>query len=102
MAHLINRAQIVLRPSRYRRIGPGSGPALPREERFRNMSEWVSWPRLEVFRFLRARARGLSIHELDGWILQNTEHQVVFKQEPKAVENGSHRIRGIARGGLRK
>jgi hypothetical protein len=73
-----------------------------RGERFRNMSEWASWPRLEVFRFLRARARGLSIHELDGWILQNTEHQVVFKQEPKAVENGSHRICRIARRGLRK
>lgn len=28
---------------------------------FRNLSEWASWPRLEVFRFLRARARGLSI-----------------------------------------
>jgi hypothetical protein len=50
---------------------------------FRNMSEWATWPRLEVFRFLRARARGLSIHELENWILQNTDHQVVFKYEPK-------------------
>jgi hypothetical protein len=56
---------------------------------FRNMSEWATWPKLEVFRFLRARARGLSIHELEDWILQNTDHQVVFKYEPKAAENGS-------------
>ena len=52
---------------------------------FRNMSEWATWPRLGVFRFLRARARGLSIHELDDWILQNTDHQVVFKDEPKTA-----------------
>jgi hypothetical protein len=28
--------------------------------RFRNISEWATWPRLDVFRYLRARARGLS------------------------------------------
>lgn len=50
------------------------------------MSEWATWPKLEVFRFLRARARGLSIHELDDWILQNTDHQVVFKDEPKTAD----------------
>jgi hypothetical protein len=44
---------------------------------FRNISEWASWPRLEVIRYLRARARGLSIHELEDWI-RGTEHQVVF------------------------
>jgi hypothetical protein len=59
-----------------------------RGEPFRNMSEWASWPKLEVFRFLRARARGLSIHELEDWILENTDHQVVFDHEPKAAENG--------------
>jgi hypothetical protein len=59
-----------------------------RGEPFRNVSERASWPKLEVYRFLRARARGLSIHELDDWILQNTDHQVVFEYEPRAAENG--------------
>jgi hypothetical protein len=57
-----------------------------RVEPFRNTSEWATWPKLEVFRFLRARARGLSIHELEDWILQNTDHQVIFKDEPKAAD----------------
>jgi predicted nucleotidyltransferase len=52
-----------------------------RSELFRNMSQWAAWPKLEVFRFLRSRARGLSIHELEDWILQNVDHQVVFKGE---------------------
>jgi predicted nucleotidyltransferase len=58
-----------------------------REGRFRNMSEWASWPKLEVFRFLRSRARGLSIQELQDWILKTTDHQVIFRDasEP-AVE----------------
>jgi nucleotidyltransferase-like protein len=55
-----------------------------RPESFRNISEWASWPRMEVFRFLRARARGLSIHELEDWILESTDHQLVFEHEPKA------------------
>jgi hypothetical protein len=52
-----------------------------RRERFRNMSEWATWPKLEVIRFLKTRARGLSIHELEDWILQTTDHQVLFKGE---------------------
>ncbi|HXB69172.1 MAG TPA: nucleotidyltransferase domain-containing protein [Candidatus Acidoferrales bacterium] len=55
---------------------------------FRNISEWAAWPKLEVFRFLRARARGLSMHELEDWILQNADHQVIFTYEPEAAENG--------------
>ena len=46
--------------------------------RFRNISEWATWPKLEVIRYLRARARGLSIHELDDWI-KATEHTVIFQ-----------------------
>lgn len=46
--------------------------------RFRNISEWATWPRLEVIRYLRARARGLSIHELEDWI-RGTEHRVFFE-----------------------
>ncbi|MGA8580271.1 MAG: nucleotidyltransferase domain-containing protein, partial [Bryobacteraceae bacterium] len=63
-----------------------------RVEPFRNMSEWAAWPKLEVFRFLRARARGISIHELDDWIIQNTQHQVVFTDEPKTTKDGCRRI----------
>jgi len=74
-----------------------------REDRgksFRNISEWASWPKLEVFRYLRARARGLSVHEFDDWILQNTDHQVVFKYDPKASENGCQRTYQVPRTGL--
>jgi hypothetical protein len=52
-----------------------------RGDRFRNMSEWATWPKLEVFRFLRSRARGLSIHELEDWILETANHQVLFRDE---------------------
>lgn len=45
---------------------------------FRNISEWATWPKLEVIRYLRARARGLSIHELEDWI-KATEHTVIFE-----------------------
>lgn len=45
------------------------------------MSEWATWPKLEVVRFLKSRARGLSIHELENWILQTANHQVLFKNE---------------------
>src|SRR5437660_709966 len=49
-----------------------------REEGFRNISEWAMWPKLEVIRYLRARARGLSIHELEDWI-KAREHKVIFE-----------------------
>jgi hypothetical protein len=49
-----------------------------RGERFRNISEWAMWPKLEVIRCLRGRARGLSIHELEDWI-KSTEHKVIFE-----------------------
>jgi hypothetical protein len=48
--------------------------------RFRNISEWATWPRLEVLRYLRARSRGLSIHELEDWI-RGTEHTIVFEDD---------------------
>ncbi len=32
---------------------------------FSNAVDWVFWPRMEVFRVLRARARALSLHEWD-------------------------------------
>ena len=64
---------------------------------FRNIGEWASWPKLEVFRFRRARARGLSIHEFDDWILENTDYQVVFKYDPKAPENACQRTYQLPR-----
>ena len=54
-----------------------------RKQPFRNLTEWASWPRLEVLRFLRARARGLSIHELEGWIIETTDHRVLFEDESR-------------------
>ena len=46
-----------------------------RKERFRNLSEWAAWPKLEVLKFLKAR--GLSIQELDDWILES-DHEILF------------------------
>src|ERR1700674_449467 len=57
-----------------------------RGERFRNMSEWATWPKLEVIRFLKKRARGLSIHELEDWILQTPDHEVLLNDEPKTAD----------------
>ncbi len=47
---------------------------------FRNISEWATWPKLEVIRYLRSRARGLSIHELEDWI-KATAHTVIFQDD---------------------
>jgi predicted nucleotidyltransferase len=57
-----------------------------RRQTFRNLTEWTAWPRLEVFRFLKTRSRGLSIHELEDWILQTTDHAVLFRDESKTTE----------------
>jgi hypothetical protein len=53
-----------------------------KSERFRNLSEWATWPKLEVVRFLKSRARGLSIHQLEDWILQTANHRVLFRDKP--------------------
>ena len=53
---------------------------------FRNMSEWATWPKLEVIRFLKTHARGLSIHELEDWILQTPYHEVLLNDEPKTAD----------------
>lgn len=49
-----------------------------REQAFRNVAQWASWPKLEVFRFIKGRARGLSIHELDDWVLNLKDHRIIF------------------------
>ena len=37
--------------------------AQERGRRFRNLSEWVTWPTTEMWLFLKSRARQLSIHD---------------------------------------
>ncbi|MFT4111323.1 hypothetical protein [Silvibacterium sp.] len=39
--------------------------AVRRGTHFNNTMDWISWPRMEVFRVLRARSRALSLHEWD-------------------------------------
>jgi len=56
-----------------------------RKQPFRNLTEWAGWPRLEVFRFLKTRARGLSIHELEDWIIDTTDHRVLFENESETT-----------------
>jgi hypothetical protein len=56
-----------------------------RKRPFRNLTEWAGWPRLEVLRFLKARARGLSIHELEDWIIETTDHRVLFEDESETA-----------------
>ena len=56
-----------------------------RKQPFRNLTEWAGWPRLEVLRFLKTRARGLSIHELEGWIIETTDHRVLFEDESETT-----------------
>ena len=46
--------------------------------RFRNTWECVAWPKLEVLRFLKSRSRGLSVQELDDWILKQENHSIVY------------------------
>jgi predicted nucleotidyltransferase len=58
-----------------------------RRQPFRNLTEWATWPKLEVFRFLKTRARGLSIHELEYWILQTTDHTVLFRDESETIKD---------------
>lgn len=52
-----------------------------RGQGFRNLSQWSSWPRMEVFQFLKSRARGLSLHLLDAWVLGLANHRIIFRDE---------------------
>jgi hypothetical protein len=51
------------------------------EGRFRNSSESFAWPKLEVLQYLKSRSRGLSVQELNQWILDENKHIVVFSEE---------------------
>jgi predicted nucleotidyltransferase len=62
-----------------------------RDEVFRNVVQWASWPRLEVLRFLKGRARGLSIHELDKWVLNLEDHRIIFTDKARAGGNRTQR-----------
>jgi predicted nucleotidyltransferase len=57
-----------------------------RNRAFRNVAQWASWPKLEVLRFLKGRARGLSIHELDDWVLNLDGHRIIFSDH-NTVQN---------------
>jgi hypothetical protein len=46
---------------------------------FRNTVHCLYWPRLEIFKFLKARSRGLSIQELSDWILKQEPQKIVFR-----------------------
>ena len=59
-----------------------------RAGQFRNTTQWALWPKLEVFRCLKARTRGLSVHELEDWILKTEDYQVLFEEKPRGGENG--------------
>ena len=58
---------------------------------FETLGSGPPGPKLEVIQFLKARARGLSIQELDDWILQSEDHRIVFSGEGKAERNGGRR-----------
>ena len=48
---------------------------------FRNMSEWAAWPKIELFKILKSRSRGLSIQEVAGLPLDTMEHRIVFTDD---------------------
>ena len=56
---------------------------------FRNVAQWASWPKLEVLRFLKGRARGLSIHELDDWVLNLDGHRIIFSDRNTVTNCGA-------------
>jgi predicted nucleotidyltransferase len=67
-----------------------------RRQSFRNMIEWAAWPKLEVIQYLKSRARGLAIQEIQEWILETTAHQVLLNDVPEiAVSPGSGRNRRL-------
>jgi hypothetical protein len=49
-----------------------------RDRRFRNTWECAAWPKLEVLSFLKSRSRGLSVQELDDWILKQKRHSIIY------------------------
>jgi hypothetical protein len=59
-----------------------------RAGQFRNTTQWALWPKLEIIRFLKARTRGLSVRELEDWILKSKDHQVLFEEKPRGRGNG--------------
>ena len=50
-----------------------------RDRRFRNTWECAAWPKIEVLNFLKSRSRGLSIQELDDWILKQEKHSIIYR-----------------------
>jgi hypothetical protein len=49
------------------------------DRRFRNTWECAAWPKLEVLGFLKSRSRGLSVQELDDWIVNQERHSIIYR-----------------------
>jgi predicted nucleotidyltransferase len=47
--------------------------------RFRSFVHSRFWPRLEIVRFLKSRSRGLSVQELEEWILRLPNQRIIFQ-----------------------
>lgn len=50
-----------------------------RGRRFRNTWECSAWPKLEVLCFLKSRARGLSVQELEDWIVKQEKRSIIYR-----------------------
>jgi hypothetical protein len=57
--------------------------------RFANITEWAAWPKLEVLKQLKSRSRGLSIQEFTDWIVEKTDHRIVFRDETESRDQSS-------------
>lgn len=49
--------------------------------RFGNIVEQTAWPQTEVKRYLKARSRILSLHDLDDGVLKEAESEVIYSTE---------------------
>ena len=53
--------------------------AVRRGTHFSNTVDWVYWPRIEIFRVLRARARALSLHEWEQIVrIPGVRYRIVY------------------------
>jgi predicted nucleotidyltransferase len=62
--------------------------ALNDGRRFGNIVEEIAWPQTEVKRYLKARSRILSLHDLDDGVLKGAESRIIYSTEHKS-EQGS-------------
>lgn len=48
---------------------------------FRNYSEYICWAEIEVWKFLKARSRVISIHPMKDVLENNFPHKIVYTEE---------------------